>query len=138
MSTPEAAKYGVHQYPLVQVGKDSALGGRLEIIGVLARNLGPEVFSRSERMAMENHFDDQGRAIVVMYGTEWCPYCKKQRAYFQSQNIAYTELDPEKSAAAKTAYTILQGNGYPLTYVGYQRFSGYQEGEIKDAVAAIH
>jgi glutaredoxin len=137
IATPEGAKYGVQRYPLIQVGNDSALGDKFEIIGALAKNLGPEVLSRSERLAMQNHFDDNGRAMVVMYGTEWCAFCKKQRAYFDSHNIPFTELDPEKSAAAQTAYTILQGNGYPLTYVGYQRFDGYKEGEIKDAVAAI-
>jgi glutaredoxin len=136
IASPEGAKYGVHQYPLVQVGNDSALGGTLEIVGALASNLGPEVLSRSERMAMQNHFDENGRAIVMMYGTEWCPYCKKQREYFRSQDIPFSELDPEKSDAAKTAYAILQGHGYPLTYVGYQRFNGYKEREIKNAVAA--
>lgn len=137
IATPEGAKYGVHQYPLIQVGKDSALGGRWEILGALASNLGPEVLSRNEHAAMQNHFDDNGRAIVVMYGTDWCPHCKRQREYFASHNIPYIELNPEKSSAAKTVYAILQGGGYPLTYVGYQRFVGYKAPEIKDAVAAI-
>ena len=79
IATPEGAKYGVHQYPLVQVGKDSAFGGRWEIIGALASNLGSDVLSHSEHLAMQNHFDDNGRAIVVMYGTDWCPHCKRQR-----------------------------------------------------------
>lgn len=137
ISTPEGSQFGVQRYPMIQVGNDSAVGDKWEIIGTLASNLGPESLSRSERLAMQNHFDDNGRAIVVLYGTEWCAYCKKQRAYFASNNIPYIELDPEKDSAAKTAYTILQANGYPLTYVGYRRFDGYQEGEIKDAVAAI-
>jgi glutaredoxin len=137
IATPEGAQYAVQRYPLLQVGHDSAVGGKFEIIGALARNLGPAVLSSSERLAMQNHFDDQGRAIVVLYGTEWCAFCKKQRAYFASHDIPFIEFDPEKSEAARTAYTRLQGNGYPLTYVGYQRFDGYHEGEIKDAVAAI-
>lgn len=137
ISTPEGAQHDVRRYPSIQVGKDSAVGGKFEIIGALAKNLGPEVLSRSERLAMQNHFDDDGRAIVVMYGTDWCAFCKKQREFFASNDIPFIELDPEKSDAAKTAYTILQGNGYPLTYVGYQRFDGYKASEIKDAVAAI-
>lgn len=137
IASPEGAKYSVHQYPLIQVGNESAVGGRLEMVGALASNLGPDVLSRSERMAMQNHFDENGRAIVMMYGTTWCPYCKKQREYFRSHDIPFRELDPETSNAAKTAYAILDGHGYPLTYVGYQRFTGYQEREIKNAVAAI-
>lgn len=137
VASPEGAKYGVRQYPLIQAGSESAAGGRWQVVGALASGLGPEVLSRSERMAMDNHFDENGRAIVVMYGTAWCPYCKKQRAYFNSHDIPFIELDPEQSAAAKTAYSILQGSGYPLTYVGYKRFDGYREHEIKQAVAAI-
>ena len=137
VSSPEGAKFGVRQYPLMQIGKDSVVGGRWEMVGALATNLGPETLSRSERLAMENHFDEKGRAIVVMYGTQWCPHCKRQREYFVSQEIPFTELDPETSSAAKTAYNILEGGGYPLTYVGYQRFVGYKAPEIKDAVAAI-
>ena len=137
ISTPEGAKFGVHQYPLMQAGNDSATGGKWEMIGVLAKHFGTEALSHSERLAMQNHFDDNGRPIVVMYGTDWCPHCKRQREYFNSHNIPFTELDPEKSDTAKTAYTILQGNGYPLTYVGYQRFVGYHAPEIKDALAAI-
>ena len=137
VASPENEKYSVRQYPLIQVGSASAAGGRWEIIGALATQLGPEVLSRSERMAMDNHFDDKGRPIVVMYGTTWCPHCKTLRAYFNSHDIPFTELDPEQSATARTAYTILEGGGYPLTYVGYQRFVGNRESDIKDAVAAL-
>lgn len=137
VASPENEKYGVRKYPFIQAGSESAAGGRWEIIGALATALGPEVLSRSERMAMDNHFDDKGRPIVVMYGTTWCPHCKTLRAYFNSHDIPFTELDPEQSAAAKTAYTILEGGGYPLTYVGYQRFVGNRESDIKDAVAAV-
>ena len=136
ISSPEGSKFGVNRYPLIQVGHDSALGGKWEIIGALARNLGPEVLSRAERMAMENHFDESGKAMVVMYGTTWCPHCKRQREYFRDNDIPYTELDPEQSPAARTSYNILQGQGYPLTYVGYQRFVGYKAQEIKAAWSA--
>lgn len=137
IAAPEGAQYGVRQYPLVQVGNDSApVGNPIELLGVLASNLGPEVLSRAENLAMQNHFDDQGRAIVVLYGTDWCPHCKRQRAFFKENDIPFIELDPEKSDAANTAYTILRGEGYPMTYVGYRRFVGYNEAGIKKALAA--
>lgn len=138
IASPEGAKYGVHQYPLLQVGNDNApVGNTAELIGILASHLGPEVLTRTENLAMQNHFDDKGRAMVVLYGTEWCAFCKKQRAFFESQGIPYVELDPEKSDSAKTAYTILRGDGYPMTYVGYRRFVGYNESGIKQAWRAI-
>ena len=138
IASPEGAKFGVRQYPLVQIGHDSApVGDPLELVGVLASNLGPAVLTRSEDLALQNHFDAKGRPMVVLYGTDWCPHCKRQRAFFKDNNIAFTELDPEKSDVAKTAYTLLHGQGYPMTYVGYRRFVGYNEGGIKQALAAI-
>lgn len=137
VSSPEGAQFGVRKYPLLQIGNATAGGSRIEIVALLAQQLGPEVLSRGERLAFQTHFDDDGRALVVLYGTEWCGYCKKQRAFFESQGIPFIELDPEKSEAARTLYNLLDGNGFPLTYVGYQRFDGYKEREIKDAVAAI-
>ena len=43
-----------------------------------------------------------GEKPVVMYSTEWCGYCRKARRHFrQSNGIAFTELDIEKSANAR-------------------------------------
>jgi hypothetical protein len=78
ISTPEGEKYHVHQFPLTQVGKDSVLGDNFhEIVGMLASNLGPDVLTRTERMAMKNHFDENGRPIAMMYGVSWCGYCQQ-------------------------------------------------------------
>jgi len=39
----------------------------------------------------------ENRPEVKMYATSWCPYCAKARAYFARRNIAYVEVDIEKS-----------------------------------------
>lgn len=139
VSSPEAAKYHMNRYPVLEVGKDSVFGDDPhEIVGALASNFGQDVLTRTERIVMSGHFDESGRPVVVMYGTTWCPYCEQQRAFFASNGIPFQELNPETSGTAKTAYDILQGHGYPLTYVGYRRFAGYQGEEIRKAVARAH
>jgi hypothetical protein len=35
------------------------------------------------------------------------------------------------------AYQVLKGIGYPLTYVGVRRFSGYNEQDILAAIAEL-
>ena len=30
---------------------------------------------------------------IVMYSTNWCPYCRKARLFFRQANIPYTEYD---------------------------------------------
>lgn len=70
------------------------------------------------------------RPAIKMYVTEWCGYCKQARAYFSRQGIRYTELDVEKSAAARAEYQQLQGRGVPVIMVGTQRMNGYSEASL--------
>ncbi len=135
---PVSNKYGITRFPTTLVGKQEILGDdTTRIASALAEAYGKDVLTRTEQMAMNNHFDDQGKPKVVMYGTSWCPYCKQQREFFANNKIAFDEFDVEASKPNELAYNILQGNGYPLTYVGYRRFSGFQEGEILTAIAEL-
>jgi glutaredoxin len=67
------------------------------------------------------------RPEIRMYATDWCGYCKKARAYFARERIRYTELDVEKSAAARAEYQRLGARGVPVILVGTQRMNGYSE-----------
>lgn len=138
ITTPGGKKYDIERYPLTRVATHRVLGNSAhEIRGVLAQVYGDEVLPPGERRVMRSHFDETGQPLVVLYGTSWCGYCKRERAYLSAHNIAFVDLDVESSREAKLAYDTLQGGGYPLVYVGYRRFDGYREREILDAVAAI-
>lgn len=135
---PVSNKYGITRFPTTLVGKQEILGDdTTRITSALAEAYGKDVLTRTEQMAMNNHFDDQGKPKVVMYGTSWCPYCKQQREFFANNKIAFDEFDVEASKPNELAYNVLQGNGYPLTYVGYRRFAGFQEGEILTAISEL-
>ena len=135
---PVKNPYGVKGYPTVVVGKQRIEGDNLHALtAALGEAFGKDGLARRERMAMDDHFDAQGKPKVVLYGTAWCGYCAKQRELFAAQNIAFDDVNVEESETGKFAYAALQGNGYPLTYVGYRRFSGYQEGEILAAISEL-
>ena len=135
---PVSNKYGVNRYPVTLIGKQQIVGDDLiSIGGALAEAYGPETLPRMQRVAMANHFDAEGRPKVIMYGTTWCPYCKQQREFFAANGVRFDDVDVEASQSSEIAYRALQGEGYPLTYVGYRRFSGYKEQEILDAIAEL-
>ena len=135
---PVSNKYRITQYPTTLVGKQEILGDDItRISSALAEAYGKDVLTRMEQMAMDNHFDAQGKPKVVMYGTSWCPYCKQQKAFFADNKVAFEEIDVEASRPNEMSYRILQGTGYPLTYVGYRRFSGLHESEILTAIAEL-
>jgi glutaredoxin len=69
---------------------------------------------------------------VVLYATDWCGYCKKTRAFFKENNIAYVEYDIEKSDEGKSQYDRLHGSGIPLVVIHGEVLRGYNPGAMKD------
>lgn len=138
LSSPQGQEYGVRRYPLTMIGDRQIPGNATEyLVSALAETYGDAVLSHAERRVLRNHFDAQGKPLVVLYGTQWCGYCKKQRQFFADNGIAFEDVDVEASPAGKLAYDTLHGAGYPLVYVGYRRFQGYREREIKTAIAEM-
>ena len=70
---------------------------------------------------------------VVMYSTSWCGYCRKARAYFKDNGIAFTEKDIETNSRAKKEYDRLNGTGVPLIMVGKTRIQGFNLSQFKQA-----
>jgi len=134
--SPAGQEYGIRQYPLTMVGRRRVVGNAVDgIVSMLAEAYGEGVLTYAERAAMAGHFDADGKPIVVLYGTQWCGYCKRQREFFASNQIAFADVDVEASLPAKAAYEALRGRGYPLVFIGYRRFEGYSDTEILDALA---
>ena len=77
----------------------------------------------------------QQRAEVKMYATSWCPYCAKARAYFARRNIAYVEVDIEKSREGRAEYDRLGARGIPVILVGPQRMNGFSEARLSQLLS---
>jgi glutaredoxin len=73
---------------------------------------------------------------VKLYATDWCGYCKQARQFFARNGIAYTELDVEKSEAAKAEYRSLGARGVPVILVGSARMNGYDEQQLMQMLKA--
>jgi len=92
--------------------------------------VGKSVLGRREKNAFKYHFNEDGTAKVVMYGTSWCGYCTKARERLTEIGIEHTEWDVEKDKKANNRYQVLQASGYPLIYVGTRRIGTYDEDKI--------
>lgn len=64
---------------------------------------------------------------VVMYSTVRCGYCRKARAYFKANGIAYTDYDVETSNKGRQDYQRMGARGVPVILVGNQRMNGFSE-----------
>lgn len=69
---------------------------------------------------------------VVMYSTQWCPYCHRARAYFEHHKIVFVEYDIEASAQNRAQFQALNGRGVPLILVGDKRMQGFSARSFED------
>ena len=70
--------------------------------------------------------DDPADNPVVLYVTEWCPYCAQAREYMSAENIPHTVVDIEKDPEGARAYQALGGDGgIPLVAIGPQTMKGW-------------
>lgn len=74
----------------------------------------------------------QFKAPVIMYTTQWCPYCHQARLYFKRHAFSYIEYDIEASAENQANYQALNGIGLPLILVGDKRMEGFSPRSFED------
>lgn len=126
---------GGNSMPALFVGTQRVSGfHRQRFNEALAETLGASVLDAADREVLTTHFDTNGEPMVVMYGTSWCPYCKKAREYFQANNIPFKEWDVEQDARGARYYQRIKSSGYPLIYVGYRRLPGFNERVIRETI----
>lgn len=118
------------------IGGDHQLIGadKFSTISFIAEVFGEEVLTAKEQRLLGKHFDADGNPMAVMYGTPRCGYCTKMREVFEGEGVSFTELNVDRDAKAKYAFNALEGNGTPLTYIGYHRINGYNKKKLKSAI----
>lgn len=68
---------------------------------------------------------------VVMFATDWCPYCAKAREVFREQGVRFTEINVERDPeGARFQSEQLRANGVPTIVIGNRLIHGFDEGQI--------
>jgi glutaredoxin len=60
-----------------------------------------------------------------MFSADWCPVCRRARAFLAERHIPYTDRNIETDPAARKEYERQGGRGVPLILVGERRLSGF-------------
>ncbi len=67
-----------------------------------------------------------GKPEVVLYVTEWCPYCSQAREYMTAEGVPHRVVDIEASAEGQAEYRAMGGTGgIPLVAVGTETIEGW-------------
>ena len=67
---------------------------------------------------------------VVMFSTSWCGYCRKARAFFEANNIAFEEIDAERTRSEGIRATYKR-YGVPYIVVGGEQVRGFNERRLR-------
>jgi glutaredoxin len=73
---------------------------------------------------------------VVVLTASWCGYCMQLREQLALNRIPYTDIDVEKSAEGRWAFTAVHGTGVPITIVGEQVIRGNRWPQLDRALKA--
>jgi len=124
---------GTGTIPYVVVGSQVVPGyHKGKMASALGRAYGDKYLTRAEHIFYASHFKPDGSPTVYMYGASWCGYCRIMREELEKRHIPYAEVDVEKSSDRALIEDAMAIDGFPVTYVGYERI----DGEKVDAVLA--
>jgi glutaredoxin len=71
------------------------------------------------------HFENSNNKVVI-YTTQWCPYCKKAKQFLIQNNIAFTERDIEQGNKSIDAlYATMESPGVPKIIIGNAIINGF-------------
>lgn len=69
------------------------------------------------------------RPKVILFATQWCGFCKKERAFLRKHNIDFEEINTETPEGSKQ-FKAIGGIGVPVTLIDDQRVNGYDENRL--------
>lgn len=76
---------------------------------------------------------------VAVYGTGWCPFCKKARTYLQSKQVAFSDVNIEADKQTAEQFKRLGGGGaIPVILIGDRRIEGFVPDQIDAALKQLH
>jgi glutaredoxin 3 len=66
-----------------------------------------------------------GQPRVVMYATDWCPYCRRARQLLESRQVVFEEIDVEMSPQARAEMQRRSGRtSVPQIFIGEAHVGG--------------
>ena len=102
------------------------------------RDPSPRELAEREAMKKQKALEEKDKKKsneVILYGTSWCPYCKKARDFFTSRNISFTDYDIEKDKeAAERKKQLDTESGVPFAIINGEKIHGFSPADYEKAL----
>lgn len=77
-------------------------------------------------------------AQVIIYTTNWCPYCNAAKAFLRSKSVEFEEIDvardPEKRAEMER---LSHRRTVPQIFIDGRAIGGYDDARMLDATGEL-
>lgn len=83
------------------------------------------------------HIPSTQSTDIVIYTTDWCPYCNSLRIHLNKNKISFKEYDSEKSIAGITGMWSLRARGVPVSVIGSKVVYGYDIDTINQSLIKL-
>ena len=110
-----------NSFPSYMVGQQLVLAPSLR--SALAEVHGNKGLTPVENRYFQPHFV-AGQPRAVMYSAQWCGFCRTLRDELKRDGTPFVEIDVEHHASQQQLTKVMQIDGYPTVYIGYQRLDG--------------
>ena len=90
-----------------------------------------------DRAAAYFHKPSINSKDIVIYTTEWCPYCNSLRIHLNNHNIPFTEHDIEKSFSGIAGFWALRAKGVPVSVIGPDVVYEYNIDKINQSLTKL-
>jgi glutaredoxin 3 len=75
---------------------------------------------------------------ISLYEADWCPHCRRAKAWFAGQRLNVTDYDVDHDAQAKRALAKYNPRGsLPTIVIGDQVLTGFSEDSVAQTLAAV-
>lgn len=75
---------------------------------------------------------------VVMYATDWCPYCARARALLEAKGVTFTEIDVDVVEGARGEMRARGGGDtVPQIFIGDRAVGGCDELHALEAAGRL-
>ena len=75
---------------------------------------------------------------IKIYSTNWCPYCRSAKAFFDQKGLKYEEIDLTDDDAGRVALVERTGRtSVPQIFVGDHHVGGYDDLRALDRAGGL-
>lgn len=114
---------------------------RSKVVSFLKEKEGRDQEAASDRARRLGKSPNMQQAQVIVYGTKWCGFCKRARAYLADRNIPFVDRDVERDPGANAeilrkcaANGVNYNGGVPVIDVRGHILLGFSAKAIEQAL----